>query len=242
MDFELMAESWPKLVAAIPETLTLVGASLLLGFVLAILIALARLSSNRVLSSGAYAFVYIFRSTPLLVQIFLIFYGSGQYRSFFEGIGLWTLFREPWFCAILALSLNTGAYTSEIIRGGIQSVNVGLIEAGLASAMSRWLLYRRVIFPLAMRQALPAYGNEVILMVKASSLASTITLLEITGISKKIIAESWSPVEIFLIAGAIYLSINFVVTRLISIAERRLHPDRHSSQQLCLVTPKQAST
>lgn len=229
MDTELMLESLPKLLGAVPETLILVTSSLLLGFILSVAIALARLSQNGVLSRLSYGFVYIFRSTPLLVQMFLIFYGSGQYREFLESVGLWVLFKEPWFCAILALTLNTGAYTSEIIRGGIQSVPQGQVEAGLAAGMSKGLLFRHIIFPLAMRQALPAYGNEVILMVKATSLASTITLLEVTGISKKIIAETWSPVEVFIIAGAIYLALNFIVTRAILLAEKRMHKDRKSA-------------
>ena len=224
MDFELMQESWPQLVGAIPETLILAGSSLGIGIFLAVFIALARLSSNRIVSDLAYGFVYIFRSTPLLVQIFLIYYGSGQFKNSLEGIGLWTFFREPWFCAILALTLNTAAYTSEIIRGGIQSVPWGQLEAGRACGMSGVLLFRRITFPVAVRQALPAYGNEVILMVKATSLASTITILDVTGIAKKIIAATWSPIEIFIIAGAIYLTINFIVTRIVQWAEIKLSP------------------
>jgi octopine/nopaline transport system permease protein len=224
MDFELMQESWPKLVGAIPETLMLAGSSLAIGFAIAVIVALGRLSSNRVLSNIAYAYMYIFRSTPLLVQIFLIYYGSGQFREFFEEYGLWVFFRESWFCAILALTLNTGAYTSEIIRGGIQSVPWGQIEAARACGMSGFLLFRRIIFPVAIRQALPGYGNEIILMVKSTSLASIITILEITGVAKKIIAATWSPVEVFIIAGGIYLAINFTLTRLVQWAEIKLSP------------------
>ena len=224
MDFELMQESWPKLVGAIPETLILAGSSLSIGFVIAVIVALARLSSNRVLSNVAYGYMYIFRSTPLLVQIFLIYYGSGQFRPFLEEYGLWVFFRESWFCAILALTLNTGAYTSEIIRGGIQSVPWGQLEAARACGMSGFLLFRRITFPVAIRQALPGYGNEIILMIKSTSLASIITILEITGVAKKIIAATWSPVEIFIIAGGIYLAINFILTRLVQWAEIKLSP------------------
>jgi len=231
MDFELMQESWPLLVAAIPETLLLASSSLSLGIVLAIAVALARLSNGLIASNLAYGFVYIFRSTPLLVQIFIIYYGSGQFRPELEVYGLWYFFRDPWFCAILALTLNTGAYTSEIIRGGIQSVPWGQIEAAKACGMSKFLLFRRIIFPVAIRQALPGYGNEIILMVKATSLASTITILDITGIAKKIIAETWSPVEIFIIAGAIYLTINFIVTRVIMRAEIALSPQLYRDRK-----------
>ena len=224
MDFTAFARYGPELASGLPLTLLLVGQSLALGFVLAMLIALMRLSPNPLLSSFAYGFVYVFRSTPLLVQIFLIYYGSGQFRPFLQDIGLWVFFRDAWFCAVLALTLNTGAYTSEIIRGGIQSVPFGQLEAGRAVGMAPLQLFYRITFPIAIRQALPAYGNEIILMVKASSLASTITILEITGIAKKIIAATFQPVEIFIIAGAFYLSLNFVITQGIRYAEYRLSP------------------
>ena len=224
MNWHLIQESWPILVGAIPKTVLLASSALVIGFALAVAIALMRLSANKPMWGFAYGYVYVFRSTPLLVQLFLIYYGSGQYRVFLENIGLWVAFREPWFCAILALTLNTAAYGSEIIRGGVQSVPWGEVEAARASGMSGFLLFRRIIFPIAIRQALPGYGNEVILMVKATSLASTITILEVTGEAKKIIAATWSPVEFFIIAGAIYLFINFIVTRAVTVLERRLNP------------------
>lgn len=227
MDVALIARHAQELASGLPLTLLLVGQSLVLGFMLAVGLAVMRLSGGRLLGGFAHGFVYVFRGTPLLVQIFLIYYGSGQFRPFFQELGLWGLFRDAWFCAVLALTLNTAAYTSEIIRGGIQSVPFGQLEAGTAVGMTRLQLFRRVTFPIAMRQALPAYGNEVILMVKASSLASTITIMEITGIAKKLIAATFQPVEIFIIAGAFYLAINFVITQAIHLAERRLSPGMH---------------
>ena len=230
MNFELMKEAFPQLMGGVPDALLLIVSSLAIGFVLALILAQMRLSSNRLLNRVAYAYVYVFRSTPLLVQIFLIYYGSGQFRGLLQDIGLWPLFRESWFCAIAALTMNTGAYTSEIIRGGIQSVPHGQIEAGRAVGMSTLQLFRRVIFPVAIRQALPAYGNEIILMVKSTSLASTITILEVTGIAKKIIAATFAPVEIFIIAGGIYLTLNFVVTRGIMMLERYLSPQLYKDR------------
>jgi octopine/nopaline transport system permease protein len=222
MDLAFLARIIPELAAGVPVTILLIVQSLLLGFVLAVLVAVMRLSANRLVSGAAYGFVYIFRSTPLLVQLFLIYYGSGQFRPFLQDLGLWVFFRDAWFCAVLALTLNTGAYTSEIIRGGIQSVPHGQLEAGRAIGMTRLQLFRRLTFPIAMRQALPAYGNEIILMVKASSLASTITILEITGIAKTIIASSFRPVEVFVVAGAFYLLMNFVVTQAVRLTEEGL--------------------
>jgi octopine/nopaline transport system permease protein len=224
MNFELMREAFPQIMGGVPDALLLVCSSLALGFVLAVVLAQMRLSGSTALNRIAYVYVYVFRSTPLLVQIFLIYYGSGQFRELLQELGIWFLFREAWFCAIAALTMNTGAYTSEIIRGGIASVPFGQIEAARAVGMSRLQVFRRVVFPVAIRQALPAYGNEIILMVKSSSLASTITILEITGIAKKIIAATFAPVEVFIIAGGFYLVMNFVVTRAVQLLERALSP------------------
>jgi octopine/nopaline transport system permease protein len=224
VNFELMKEAFPQIMGGVPDALLLIGSSLALGIVLAVLLAQMRLSGNWLLSRIAYGYVYVFRSTPLLVQIFLIYYGSGQFREMLQELGVWFMFREAWFCAIAALTMNTGAYTSEIIRGGILSVPHGQVEAARAVGMSRLQVFRRIVFPVAIRQALPAYGNEIILMVKSSSLASTITILEITGIAKKIIAATFAPVEIFIIAGGIYLIMNFLVTRGIQALERALSP------------------
>ncbi len=231
MRFEIMQEAFPQLITGIPQTLLLVGASVSIGFVLAVIFAQMRLSKHSIVSSIAGLYVYLFRSTPLLVQMYLIYYGSGQFRHILQDVGLWQFFREPYFCAISALTLNTSAYTAEIIRGGILSVTWGEIEAGRAVGMSPWTLFKRIVFPVAIRQALPAYGNEVILMVKSSSLASTITILEVTGIAKKIIAATYAPVEVFIIAGSIYLVINFLITRAINITERRLSPQLHRKRE-----------
>ncbi|MBB5463717.1 ABC transporter permease [Paraburkholderia sp. Cpub6] len=226
MDFQLIYESFPKLLAAVPATVALASVSLFVGFLLAVPVALARLSHSRLLASLGYGYVYVLRSTPLLVQMFLIYYGSGQFRIVLEHLGLWALFRDAWFCAILALSLNTAAYTSEIIRGGVQSVPWGQIEAARSIGMSSVLLFRRIVFPIAMRQALPAYGSELMIMIKSTSLASTITIVEVTGVAKQIISESYRPLEVFLIAGCIYLSMNFLISRVIFMIERRISPKR----------------
>ena len=230
MDFAFFAECFYKLIGVVDDTLILAFTSVAIGFFCAIPIAVMRLGKSRIMSAMAYVYVYIFRSTPLLVQIFLIYYGSGQFREFFEDIGLWVFLKESWFCAIFALMLNTAAYTSEIIRGGIQSVSWGQIEAARAVGMSGLLLFKRIIFPVAIRQALPAYGNELMLMVKATSLASTITIVELTGMSKKIIAATYRPVEVFLIAGGIYLAINFLISRGIVTTENWLNPHLQSNR------------
>jgi len=223
MNFELMIETFPKLLSGLNLTIQLVTTSLLIGFCLAIGLALLRLSNNTFLSFFAKTYIFYFRGTPLLVQIFFIYYGIAQFDIIRETF-VWSFFKEAYWCGILALTLNTCAYSSVIIRGGIQSVPFGQIESAKSVGMSRFLLYRRIILPIAFRQALPAYGNEIILMVKATSLVSTITLMEITGIARLIIAKTFSPVEIFIVAGLIYLTMNFIVTRLVNFCEIKLTP------------------
>ena len=223
MDFSLMVSSLPRIAEGIPVTIGLVALALLFGGVAAIGLATMRMSVNPMLSGFAYSYVFVFRGTPLLVQIFLIYYGIGQFEVVRESFA-WPVLRDAYWCAIIALAMNTAAYTSEIIRGGIQSVPHGSVEAAHACGMSTIMTYRRIILPAAFRQALPAYGNEVILMVKASSLASTVTIMEITGIARAIVSRTFAPFEIFIVAGAIYLTINFLVTRGIKYAEWRLTP------------------
>ena len=224
MDLAFMRDTFLRLLEGLPLTLNLAFTSVALGAVLAMVLALMRMSGVFALDWFARAYVFVFRGTPLLVQIFLIYYGLGQFRPTLQELGLWTFFREPYWCAVLALTLNTGAYASEIIRGGLQAVPHAQVEAAQACGMSGFLLFRRIVFPIAVRQALPAYGNEIILMVKATSLASIITMMELTGIAQKLISQTFRAVEIFIVAGAMYLVLNFVVTRAIYAVEWWLSP------------------
>ncbi|WP_064705160.1 ABC transporter permease [Rhizobium bangladeshense] len=223
MDWQFLKETFLSLVSAIPLTIELAVTSICLGAILALLLALARLSGVVALDWFARLYVFIFRGTPLLVQIFLIYYGLGQFPAIRHSV-FWPFLRDPYWCAVLALTLNTAAYASEIIRGGLLSVPHGQIEAAHACGMHRILMFRRIILPLAIRQALPGYGNEMISMVKATSLASIITLMEVTGVAAKIISETYRAIEVFVVSGAIYLALNFLLTRLIQFAEYRLSP------------------
>jgi len=223
MDFAFLWETLVSLITAVPLTLQLAAAAVVLGAVLALFLALMRLSGIWILSSIARAYVFVFRGSPLLVQIFLIYYGLGQFPAVRYSI-LWPILREPYWCAILALTLCNAAYASEIIRGGLLSVPFGQIEAARACGMSRLTLFRRIVLPLAIRQALPAYGNEIISMVKSTSLASIITLMEITGVAAKIMSETYRWFEILTLAGAMYLTINFALTRIVKLIEYRLSP------------------
>lgn len=216
----------PALLAGLPLTLQLAGTSLALGFVLAVALALAQLGEHRAVVWPIRAFVAVFRGTPLLIQIFLVYYGLGQFRPELQAVGLWWLLREPYWCAIFALTLNTAAYGSEILRGAIRGVPRGLVEAASAFGMSRFLTLRLVVLPLAFRQAIPSYGNEIILMVKGTSLASIITLMEVTGIAQGLISQTYRAVEVFAAAGAIYLALNFTIIRALNALEHWLTPYR----------------
>ncbi|ESW84230.1 ABC transporter permease [Mesorhizobium sp. LSJC285A00] len=222
MDFAFFAEILPKLLAGLPLTLELAGTSILLGAILALALALAQRLRQPLIDWPIKGFVAVFRGTPLLVQIFLIYYGLGQFRPTLQELGLWGLFREPYWCAILALTLNTAAYGSEILRGAMQSVPSGQIEAAQAFGMTRLMTLRRIVLPIALRQALPSYGNEIILMVKGTSLASIVTLMEITGIAQGIISQTYRAMEVFVCAGAIYLILNFIITRTLGRLEYNL--------------------
>lgn len=221
MRFELMYDSFFKILEGVPLTLEVVLISTFLGFGLAIIVALMRISDNKFYSVPAYSFIYVIRGTPLLLQLYFVYYGISQFSFVRESI-LWPILREPFWCGIITLTISTGAYSAEILRGGIQSVSQGYIESGKALGLGRVSLFFRIVMPITIRQALPAYGNELILMVKASSLISIVTLMEITGIARTIISKTYAPVEIFLVAGSIYLFINFVITRLVKYAENRL--------------------
>jgi octopine/nopaline transport system permease protein len=220
MDLNLMASSLPKLLSAAFITLKLLSASLIIGLFIGLLFAILRLSKNSIINRFAYAYSYVFRGTPLLVQIFIIYYGLGQIE-YFRSTFLWVVFKEPYWCAIIAFALNTGAYTSEILRSAFQTIKPGIIEAGKSLGISNKIIFYKIQIPVAIRQSLPAYGNEIILMMKGTSLASTVTLMDITGVAKHIVSTTYKPLEIFITAGGIYLFMTFLIHNLIKYLEKK---------------------
>jgi octopine/nopaline transport system permease protein len=222
MDWLFIKDIFHQMLLGIPLTLQLTAISLLAGFVLACLVQAAVTSRHGLVRGPATAYVELFRGTPLLLQIFLIYYGLGQIGLLRQSF-IWPFLREPYWCAVLALSLNTSAYTAEIIRGAVQAVPPGEIEAARSCGMSGLLLRRRIIWPIAVRHGLPVYSSEVIQMIKATSLASIITLNEITGITYRLASDTYRVIEIFTVAGAIYLALNFVVSMAFAILERFLN-------------------
>ena len=220
MDFELMFNSLPKLLNAAGITLKLLSVSLIVGLFIGLLFAILRLNKNIFINKFAYGYSYIFRGTPLLVQIFIIYYGLGQIE-YLRSTFLWVVLKEPYWCAIIAFSLNTGAYTSEILRSAFQTIKLGIIEAGKSLGISNKIIFYKIQVPIAIRQSLPAYGNEIILMMKGTSLASTVTLMDITGVAKYIISTTFKPIEVFIVAGGIYLFMTFLIHNLIKYLEKR---------------------
>ena len=220
MDLELMINSFPKLLSAAVITLKLLSVSLIIGLFIGLFFAILRLNKNIFINRFAYGYSYIFRGTPLLVQIFIIYFGLGQIE-YLRSTVLWVILKEPYWCAIIAFALNTGAYTSEILRSAFQTIKPGIIEAGKSLGISNKVIFHKIQIPIAIRQSLPAYGNEIILMMKGTSLASTVTIMDLTGVAKYIISTTFKPIEVFIVAGGIYLFMTFIIHNVIKFLEKK---------------------
>jgi His/Glu/Gln/Arg/opine family amino acid ABC transporter permease subunit len=217
LDFQIMADVFPRLLTGVGMTGKLSILILIFGMLCAIPIAYARNARSRLLSVPAQGYILVIRGIPSLLQIFLVYYGLAQFE-FVRHSALWPVLRDPFWCVIIALGLNSSAYTAEIISGAIRLVSKGPVEAAYALGLSWYQTQLKVTLPLAVRVALPAYENEIILTVKATSLASTVTLLDLTGIARLEVTNTYAPYEIFLSAGAIY----FCITSILSWSLRRL--------------------
>ena len=220
MDLELMINSFPKLLTASVITLKLLSVSLIIGLFIGLFFAILRLNKNILINRFAYGYSYVFRGTPLLVQIFIIYFGLGQIE-YLRSTVLWVILKEPYWCAIIAFALNTGAYTSEILRSAFQTIKPGIIEAGKSLGISNKVIFYKIQIPIAIRQSLPAYGNEIILMMKGTSLASTVTIMDLTGVAKYIISTTFKPIEVFIVAGGIYLFMTFIIHNVIKFLEKK---------------------
>ena len=224
MNWEVIFKWLPRLTQGATVTLELVAIAVLAGLILAIPLGIARSSRKWYVSAVPYGYNFVFRGTPLLVQLFLVYYGAAQFDAVRHSV-LWPYLRDPFWCAAATMTLHTAAYIAEILRGAIQAIPKGEIEAARALGMSRTKALLYIILPRAVRIGLPAYSNEVILMLKASALASTVTLLDLTGMARTIIARTYLPVEIFFAAGVLYLLISFVLVQGFKLLERWLRVD-----------------
>ncbi len=217
---DLMIESFPRLLSATTLTIQLTLISLFFGIFVGAFFAILRTSKNKILYSISYYYSYVFRGTPLLVQIFIIYFGLGQ-LEWIRNSFLWFFLKEPYSCAILAFTLNTGAYSSEIFRSAFETINKGIIEASKSLGLNKINIFLKIKLPIAIKQSLPSYGNEMILMLKGTSLASTVTLLDLTGVAKHIISTTFRPIEVFIVAGSIYLLMTFIIHSFIKVLEKK---------------------
>lgn len=221
MSFDIIIESLPLYFQGLLTTVWLTAAALLIGLVISVPLSIARASTNPLISTPVWAFSYVFRGTPLFVQLLLIYYGSGQFEAVRNSFA-WPLLQKAWFCALLAFALNTAAYTIEILRGAIQSTPHGEVEAAKACGMSRGLMLRRIVMPSAFRRALPAYGNECVFMLHGSAVASTVTLLDLTGVGALVASRYYAPYEAYGTAALFYMALTFAIVGGFVLLERRL--------------------
>ena len=217
---ELMLSSLPKLLSATKLTIELTLLSLFFGIFVGVFFSILRASKNKILYYISYYYSYIFRGTPLLVQIFIIYFGLAQVEWIRDSF-LWIILKEPYSCAILAFTLNTGAYSSEIFRSAFETINKGVLEAAKGLGLNKISIFFKIKLPIAIKQSLPAYGNEMVLMLKGTSLASTVTLLDLTGVAKHIISTTFRPIEVFIVAGSIYLLMTFIIYNFIKFLEKK---------------------
>lgn len=227
MNWQVVSDNFPALLSGFWLTVQLTTLAVSIGFLIAIALSLLKMSRYLPLKWLSESIVFFFRGTPLLVQLFLIYYGSGQFRDFFELLGLWEYFREAYFCAVLTLALNTGAYSAEIFYGAMKGVDKGEIEAGKAFGMSNITLYRWIIFPNALRISWTSYGNEIIFIMQATSLVSVITLLDLTGVAGRIISKTFAIYEVYIAVALIYLVITYTMVYAFGRIEKYLR--RHET-------------
>ena len=220
MDLVFALEHLPRLLKATKLTIELTLLSLFFGIFVGVFFAVLRTSNNKILFYISYYYSYVLRGTPLLVQIFIVYFGLAQLEWIRESF-LWVFLKEPYSCAIFAFTLNTGAYSSEIFRSAFETINKGVLEAAKGLGINKVHTFFKIKLPIAIKQSLPAYGNEMILMLKGTSLASTVTLLDLTGVAKYIISTTFRPVEVFIVAGSIYLIMTFIIHNFIKFLEKK---------------------
>lgn len=230
IDWPVIAGAMPDFIRGLQITLLLLAISLASGFVLAVPLATLRVSRHRWLSVPVWLYTYVIRGTPLLVQLFMIYFGLAQFE-WIRDSAAWTLLRSPWFCAWAAFTLNTAAYTTEIFAGALRNTPQGELEAARSLGLTPFQVYRRILWPSALRRALPQYGNEAVGLMHATAIASTVTLVELTRVARDVYSIHLMPVEAFGTVAAFYFVLTFTLVGLFRLLERRFL--RHLS-------PKQA--
>jgi polar amino acid transport system permease protein len=211
----------PRYLSGLWTTISLVGISVILGALLSLPLAFARMSTNRVVGAIAYSYVYVFRGTPLLAQLFLIYYGLGSFRPELQSVGLWWFFREAWYCGLLSLTLNTAAYQAEILRGAIESLPRGQLEGAAALGIPKSVALRKIVLPQALIVALRPYGNEIILLIKGSAVVAIVTVYDLMGETRYAFSRTFD-YQTYLWAAIFYLAIVETLRQVWNLLETRL--------------------
>ena len=235
MDWKIVVDSLPQYVAGIRVTLVLLVISLVAAFLVSVPLAIARVSARPWLSKPVWLFTYVLRGTPLLVQLFILYHGLAQFEAL-RASAAWVLFKEAWFCAWLAFTLNSAAYTTEIFAGALRATPVGEIEAARSYGLAGLTLYRRILLPGALRRALPQYSNEVVGLMHATAIASTVTLVDITRVARDVYANHLVITESFGVAAAIYFVLTFSLVGLFRLLEKKYL--RHLRPQMVEAAPR----
>ena len=235
MDWKIVVDSLPQYVAGIRVTLVLLVISLVAAFLVSVPLAIARVSARPWLSKPVWLFTYVLRGTPLLVQLFILYHGLAQFEAL-RASAAWVLFKEAWFCAWLAFTLNSAAYTTEIFAGALRATPVGEVEAARSYGLAGLTIYRRILLPGALRRALPQYSNEVVGLMHATAIASTVTLVDITRVARDVYANHLVITESFGVAAAIYFVLTFSLVGLFRLLERKYL--RHLRPQMVEAAPR----
>ena len=235
MDWKVIADSLPLYAAGVRTTLVLLVISLASSFLLAVPLAIARVSANPWISKPVWLYTYVLRGTPLLVQLFIIYHGLAQFEAVRESMA-WVLLKNAWFCAWLAFTLNSTAYTTEIFAGALKATSVGEIEAARSYGLGGLKLYSRILLPSALRRALPQYSNEVVGLMHATAIASTVTLVDITRVARDVNATHLLVTESFGVAAVIYFFLTFTLVGIFKLLERRFL--RHLRPQEVIASPR----
>jgi arginine/ornithine transport system permease protein len=220
IDWPLILESLPAYWRALQISLLLMLISVSASFLLSVPLAIARVSRNPWLSKPVFLYTYVIRGTPLLVQLYMIYFGLAQFEWMRESFA-WPAFRNAWFCAWLAFALNSTAYTTEILAGALRQTPNGEVEAARSLGMSTAAIYRRILLPGAVRRALPQYGNELVMVMHATSIASAVTIVELTRTARDVYYNNLAPVEAFGLVAVFYFVITFTLVGLVKLLERR---------------------
>ncbi len=232
MDWQIIIDSLPLYVGGIRTTLVLLCISLASSFLLSVPLAVARVAPQQWINKPVWLFTYVLRGTPLLVQLFIIYHGLAQFEAVRTSMA-WVLLKNAWFCAWLAFTLNSTAYTTEIFAGALRATAIGEIEAARSYGLGRFKLYSRILLPGALRRALPQYSNEVVGLMHATAIASTVTLVDITRVARDVNATHLLVTESFGVAAVIYFVLTFTLVGIFKLLEHRYL--RHLRPQTAVV-------